>query len=358
MTPLDIAHQRLQNQRLIGTPCERPEDVVRWLCAVQAQDYAGAKWAVALRTRGATNAAVDRAFDAGTMLRTHVLRPTWHFVMPADIRWLLELTAPRVNAANAHYYRKLELDDAVFAHSNALLAGALHGGKELMRTELARVLHDGGIAASGLRLAYLIMRAELDAVLCSGALRGKQFTYALLDERVPTTAKLARDEALAALTRRYFASHGPATLRDYAWWSGLTAAEARAGVEMAAPHLLHESVGGKTYWRTPPATTAAVEHPTVHLLPNYDEHLIAYRDHSASFDAALLQDLDPQNDALLGHIIVLNGQVIGGWRRTVKKQEIVIETKLLVALGTAEFAALRVAADDYGRFMDLPVTLI
>ena len=187
LTRLDIAHQRLHNEHLAGAQLNKPEAVVQWLCAVQSQDYAGAKWAIAQRTTGETNAALDQLFNDGKILRTHVMRPTWHFVLPADIRWLLRLTAPRVHAANAYYYRKLELDDAVFHRGNAALAKALQGGAQLIRAEIALVYTNAGIHASGLRLAYLIMHAELDALICSGALHGKQFTYAWLDDRVPQT---------------------------------------------------------------------------------------------------------------------------------------------------------------------------
>jgi hypothetical protein len=286
------------------------------------------------------------------------MRPTWHFVLPADIRWLLELTAPRVNAVSASYYRRFELDDATFARGNDLLARALQGGNQLTRPELARVLGDGGIDASSLRLGYLLMRAEIDAVICSGALRGKQFTYALLDERAPSTRSLARDEALAELTRRYFTSHGPATVQDYAWWSGLTVADARAGIAMVRTDLTQETMDGKTYWFAGATAVSEETYPIVHLLPNYDEHLIAYKDHGPSFDAEVLKTLDPQADVLMAHIIVMNGHVIGGWRRTLKKNEAIITTKLLVPLSRSERAALEAAAVRYGQFMGMPVTLL
>jgi hypothetical protein len=224
MTPSDIARRRLLNERLVGPALTTPADVVSWLGAVQSQDYAGAKWAVAQRARGCSDRDVELACDRGDIVRTHVMRPTWHFVAPADARWMLELTAPRVHAANAYYYRKLELSPRTFERSNAALALALEGGKHLTRVELARALAGAGIRAEGVRLAYLLMRAELDALICNGSRRGKQFTYALFDERVPRAAPLARDEALAELTRRYFTSHGPATVQDFAWWSGLTVA--------------------------------------------------------------------------------------------------------------------------------------
>ena len=356
MTRLDIANHRLHNQRLIGSPFETPEDVVRFLGAVQSQDYAGAKWAIAQRTKRTSDAELDQLFNEGAILRTHVLRPTWHFVMPADIRWMLKLTGPRVNAASAYYYRRLELDDAIFRRANAALAKALQGGNQLTRAELSQVLRDSGIQASGVRLAYIVLRAELDAIVCSGALRGKQFTYALLDERVPQTRTLERDEALAELALRYLTSHGPALPQDYAWWSGLTMADAKAGIEMVKPHLHQETVDGKTYSWVPRATRT-LRAPIVHLLPNYDEYLIAYKERSSS-SHPLLKNLERDDDALRAHIIVLNGQVVGGWRRTIKKDEVAIKTNLLAGLNKAELAGLRVAAERYGEFIGKTVTLI
>lgn len=351
VTDLPIAQHRLRNQRLIGPPFLKPEDVVRWLTAVQCQDYAGAKWAIAQRVKGTADVEIDQLFNNGKILRTHVMRPTWHFVMPADIRWLLKLTAPRVNAISAYYYRKFELDDALFRRSNAAIAKALSDGKHLTRAELAKVLERAGIDAKGLRLAYLILRAELDAVICSGALRGKQFTYALLNNRVPEGETLERDEALAKLTKRYFTSHGPALLRDYAWWSGLTMTDAKAGIEMASPHLNHETVEGKTYWFGNLGTTAKSKGPTVHLLPNYDEYLIAYKDRASSFDPSLQKQLRPNEDVLNAHVIVLNGKVIGGWRRTIRKDEVTINANLLLNLNKAEKGALRLAAERYRQFL-------
>ena len=225
-----LVRERLRNQSLAVSRLRTPGEVVAWLGAAQAQDYAGAKWALGLRAKGLTDAAVEQAFDEGAILRTHILRPTWHFVAPADIRWMLALSAPRVHAVNAYAYRTFELDAAVLARSRAALERALAGGRQLTRLELAKVLQRAGVQADGPRLAHVMMHAELDAVICSGARRGKQFTYALLEERAPRAKVLPRDEALAELTRRYFASHGPATLRDYVWWSGLTARDARAGM--------------------------------------------------------------------------------------------------------------------------------
>src|SRR2546425_1198736 len=180
---------RMRAQRLWGTRFDTPREVGRWLPALQAQEFSLAKWSIAQRTRGATKADVDRAFADGTIVRTHLLRPTWHFVLGEDIRWLLKVTAPRVNALNAYYNKQHELDKKVFTKSNTLIAKALEGGAHLTRRELASVLKHGGIRASDARLAYIVMRAELDGIVCSGAMRGKQHTYALLDDRTPLTKR-------------------------------------------------------------------------------------------------------------------------------------------------------------------------
>ncbi len=326
MTLIDIAHQKLLNQHVALQTFRKPADVVRWLGAVQAQDYAAAKWAVAQRTKGITDSAVDQAFAEGEILRTHVMRPTWHFVAPEDIRWLLALTAPRVHATNAYQYRRLELDKTTFKQRNAALTKALRGGQQLTRAELASVLQQAGIAASDLlRVTYLILGAELDGILCSGPRRGKQFTYALLDERVPTAKTLSRAEALAEFTRRYFTSHGPASEEDFTWWSGLTHADVRSGIEMVRQQLGHDVVNGRTYWLAASMTTAKVSRQAAYFLPNYDEYIIGYTDRSAIFNSSHVDKLDARSNPLFQHTIVINGQVAGTWKRTLKKDAVILD---------------------------------
>src|SRR5215510_2216208 len=352
-----ISLQRLRNQRLIGEPFEKIEDVVRWLTAIQSQDYAGAKWAIGQRVKGILHDdSIDELFNKGRILRTHVMRPTWHFVMPEDIKWMLKLTAPRVNAVSAYYFRKMELDQTVFKRSNAVISRALRGGKQLTRDELGKALTRAKIDANGLRLAYLIIRAELDAVICSGALRGKQFTYALLDERVQHRKALERDEALAELTKRYFTGHGPALLRDFVWWSGLTIADAKAGLEMARPSLNQEIVDGNTYCFGALEQRQRIKTPIVHLLQSYDEYLIAYKDRRASFDPALKGKIGERDNVLFAHIVVLNGQVIGGWQRTFNKNEVTIHANLLVKLSKPERLAFEQAAERYCQFLKRSLT--
>jgi hypothetical protein len=355
---MDVARRRLANQRLTASPLATPAEVVRVLGAVQAQDYAGARWAVALRTRGAHESDVERALTEGSILRTHVLRPTWHFVSPGDIRWMLALTAPRVSAAMAYHDRKLELDDGVFRRSNRAIERALRDGRELTRAQLAEALRRAGIAVEGTqRLAHLVMRAELDAVVCSGARRGKQFTYALLEERVPPAPPLDRDEALLELTTRYFATRGPASAGDFAWWSGLTVADATRGIQLAGRRLVRQVIEGRPFWADAAEQPAPVNSPTAHLLPNYDEYFIGFKDRSAVGQRLQSSALVTGGNALIGNVIVVDGQLVGGWARTLTRESVVVDLKPLAHLSSAEERAVAAAADAYGEFLALPVSL-
>jgi len=353
---MKIIDQRLSNQHITRQTLQEPAEIVARLGAVQAQDYAAAKWALGLRSRNATDGDVERAVAEGTILRTHILRPTWHFVAPADIHWMLALTAPRVNAANAHAYRTLELDQATFRRCNAALLKALRGGKQLNRAELASVLQRARINTDGLRFIHLLMRAELDGIICSGARQGKQFTYALLDERAPQRRALERDEALAELASRYFMSHGPATLGDFVWWSGLTMADARAGVEANKPQLAQQAVDGRTYWFAASAPPPKGGPRAAYLLPNYDEYIVGYTDRSAIFDSAHADKLDARNNPLFQHTIVINGHIAGTWKRTLRKDAVGIELNPFAVLTKADRQAVAAAAEKYGAFLKLQVT--
>jgi hypothetical protein len=356
MPSLDIALQRLHNQGLLGPKAATLTEVVTWQGAVQSQDYAGAKWALGQRLPEATDAMLDKAFAEGAILRTHILRPTWHFVAPADIRWMLALTAPRVHALNAYYYRQLELDDALLAQSTALLAKVLKGGAQLTRTEIQSHLRNAGIVADGLRLAYLIMHAELQALICSGARRGKQFTYALLDERAPAIRSLSHDEALAELVLRYFQSHGPATVNDFVWWSGLTVTDGRTGLEALSGKLVSETMDGKEYWQMPTSPAQPPTSPIAHLLPNYDECLASYRDRSASVSGSEAEQIYSDR-ASFPHLVVINGRLAGMWKRTQTAKRVSVEFQLFRTLSDMEHQALGHAVERYGQFLEIPASV-
>ena len=243
----DIAATRLHAQRLAGVPFLSPVETVGRMGAVQAQDLAGAKWALGLRTPDVLESEVDRLFDEGAILRTHVMRPTWHFVLPKDIRWMLELTGARIRAGAAGRYRRLEIDDRLAARAEAVFEKALTGGRHLTRSELGDALGTAGITSDGQRLPHLLMAAELRGLLASGPRRGRQATWALLEERAAAATSRPREEAVADLVYRYFATRGPAQLQDFVWWSGLTMADARAGIAAAGDALAHHEVENRKY---------------------------------------------------------------------------------------------------------------
>ena len=355
---IDIPAYRLYNQGLSKNQFNHAADVVRDLGAVQAQDFAGAKWAIALRSHGLSEPDVQRAFDDGSILRTHVMRPTWHFVAPEDIRWMLALTAPRVLAQMAFMDRQLELEKAILKKSNAALLKVLQGGKQLTRAEIEAEFQKTRIPAQGQRLGHLLMHAELEGIICSGQRRGRQFTYALLEERVPPAKSLRRDESLAKLVKRYFQTRGPATLQDFAWWSGLTLTDAKVGVELVKSAFVSEALDGQRYWFSETAPTVPQKSPVAYLLPNYDEFVVSYKDRSAIGKAAAQAGIERNDQALLANVVLLDGQVIGGWKRTLEKEKVQVETSLFMKLDTREEQALVDATECFGKFLGLPVLLL
>lgn len=355
-------------QRLWGTAAPSPEELVRWFGAVQAQDYAGAKWGVGQRVRDGRDALLEDALQAGRILRTHVLRPTWHFVLPEDIRWLVTLSAPRVRAQLGTYDRKLAIDARTLGRSQEVIAAALEGGKQRTRTELGHALAQAGIDIEpGQRLGHLLMHAELSLLVCSGARRGKHATYALLDERAAATAVgllPTREEALAALTLRYFQSHGPALVQDYAWWSGLTISDAKLGIASVARKLCSVKLEEQTYWSCASSPRATSRQPRVVLLPNFDEYVVAYRDHEPSFRPSVWQQARAQADVLSAHFVVLDGRVVGRFQRRIsgattrEKASATLLLTLFCKLTAGELRALHESAKALARNWSMPVSVL
>jgi hypothetical protein len=350
MTEAHVADLRLRNQRITRTGPRGVEKVVAWLGAVQAQEYGPARWGLGLRSRpGITDAAIQRAVDQGGILRTHLLRPTWHFVTPADIRWMLELTAPQVHRRMSPYDRQLGLDAGVKSRATGIIERALGDGGCLTRLELGEHLVRAGLPGKTTHLAHIAMYAELEGLICSGPRRGKQSTYALLADRAPATPRLQRDDALAQLTRRYFKSHGPATVRDFVWWSGLTSGDAKRGLEMIRAR--QREVEGLKYWtigRDPTITRRPKG--SLHLLPIYDEFLVAYRDHRAV----------PRPAYALGnfqHALVIDGRVAGTWRTTPGANGVAVSVEALRRLTPGERRGLIGEVARYRRFLDVQVSL-
>jgi hypothetical protein len=352
MAPLNIARQRLHNQHIANPPFVKPGEVVKWLGAVQAQDYLGALWAVGLRTKGTTEGDIVQAQARRTIVRTWPMRGTLHFVAAADARWMLKLLTPRVIAGTASRYKQLELDQATFSRSEEALVRALQGGKQLAREEMYRVLESARISTAGQRGIHILGRLAQEGLICFGARAGKQQTFVLLDEWVPRSTKLERDEALAELTRRYLTGHGPATAQDLAWWSGLSAADARQGIELAKAHLVQENYASQTYWLALSARSAQSTARRAYLLPGFDEYLVGYRDRSAVLDPAYARQTN-DGGGMLSPTIVIDGKVAGTWKRTLQKDSVVIAPHWFTAPKKSDQRALEIAAQEYGAFLGL-----
>jgi hypothetical protein len=349
MNKTDIAGIRLLNQQIAASKFTKPEEIVSWFGAMQAQDYPMAKWAIGLRLPGSTAETIEAAVASGKILRTHILRPTWHFVVAEDLRWMLALTASRIRSASAGMFRELGLDQKVFQKSNRVIAKALRNGNHLTRAELRLELEKVGLITNEMRMTCFVFNAELDSLICSGARRGKHQTYALLDERAPKTADLSREESIAELARRYFKSHAPATLKDFVWWSGLSVTDAKKGLEMNKSILISEEIEEQTYWM-PASVSVSVDAPdSFYLLPAFDEFMVAYKDRSASLEPHRAKEM------IVGHgifkpIIVAGGKIAGVWKRSFKKDSVIVEKIAFKKLTRAENKAFAEKAKEFAAF--------
>ena len=363
MTNRAIAHARLRASRLLGGECElpTPADVVRWFGAVQSQDVPGAMWALAQRMpSGTTLEVVGAAFDAGEIVRTHAMRPTWHFLAPDELRWIQALTGPRVRQANAALNRRaFHLTGEDFATALGVIREELSRGRTRTRDDFRAPLAAAGIdVGEPIVLAYLVMEAELVAAICSGPRLGRQATtYALVDERIPPAPPRDREDALRDLVVRYFTSHGPALVRDMSWWSGLTVTDLRHGLELAGVALERRTIDDQEYIAAPGGfEPSPVRAPFVRLLSNYDEYLGSYVDYSPIFDPSLPKARNVA-DVLGAHIVIRDGFVVGGWRRALGPKAVTLTVTLLIPLDAVEREALAAEAEAFGRFFGLPATL-
>jgi hypothetical protein len=359
MKPPEIARRRMGHSRLTGEGFTTPEEAVGWHLAMQAQDYGPAKWSIGQRSKGLVEDDLDDALAAGSIVRTHVLRPTWHFVARDDIRWLLALSGPRVQQGNAGRYRELGLDERTRARCETVIASALEGGNRLTRNEIAAALDDGGIDREGQRMPHILMHCELEALIGSGGLSGKQQTYALLDERAPSAPVLDRDEALVRLVKRYLTSHGPATVKDMSWWSGLTMGNIRTALHLlGSSEVRSDSIEGLELWSV--ASDDPIPPPVrgAHFLQTYDELVVGFTesrffgDQGAEVARAAWADRTFPSGVLL-----LNGRIGGHWRRTIGRDSVLVEVHLYEDRRRGDTRAVEKAAADLGRFHGLPANV-
>lgn len=355
MTSGDIAFYRLQAQQITHSAFDNAGQLVSHMGAMQAQDFGMVKWALGLRLPGSGEARILEDLDSGEVLRTHVLRPTWHLVAATDLSWMLALTAPHLRSREQSRFRELELSPKVLDKCLKLIAGELENGHKT-REELMAVLNKAGIATNDYRSGHIMYHAELEALVCSGSAKGNKQTYALLAERVPQQPAPDRETSLKKLASLYFNSHGPASLQDFAWWSGLSLKDARSGLEAIQSTLQETVLGHQSYWFTDQAIPASKPKTSVYLLPAFDEFLISYKDRSASLPAAHTARTVSKN-GIFFPIIVINGQVAGLWKRTLKKDKVLFRTEGLPSLSKTEMRLLHQAMETYAAFLGLQAVL-
>ncbi len=357
MTLTSIAQQRLQQQHIAQADFEKPEDVVSWMGAIQAQDYLGALWAIGLRMKDATETDIENALANRKIIRTWPMRGTLHFVAPADARWMLKTFTPRIIAKAAGIYRQAGLDKKIFTKSAKLLVAALEGGKQLTRKDIYEVLERGKITATNTRGLHILGHLAQEGLICFGPREGKQPTFTLLEEWIPPVKVQDDDEAMAAFTLRYFTSHGPATIQDFAWWTGLTATEAKAAHELVKSSLQSETIQGITYWISSKGVEAKSKSTGVYLLPGFDEYLMGYTNRTPAIDTTRFKQIAGTGNGILSSTIVINSQVTGTWKRTIQKNKVSIETTPFDSFNKTQKAAIAAAAKRYGEFLDVDVNL-
>ena len=357
MTARDIVRYRLANQRIGSAQGTQPVEVVTALGAMQAQDYLGALWAVGLRLANGTEAVVERAIAEREIIRTWPMRGTLHFVAAKDVRWMLELLTPRIIAGSVRRCRELELDDAVFARARKLFTRALRKDRQLTRDAMMKLLEKERILTAGQRGYHILWRLAQEGLICCAARSGKQQTFALLEEWAPETRSLERGTALAELSRRYFTGHGPATLQDFVWWTGLKVSDARAGLDSVCSQLSSQTVDGTVYWMARDLPALPEASGTTYLLPGFDEYLLGYRDRRIMLKPEHARITVLGGNGMFLPTIVTGGRVAGIWKRTLKKKKVAITASPFASPGKPWRDAVASAVERYGRFLGMSVEM-
>ena len=351
MNSKNILNIRLITQQIEATKFRTPKEIVSWMGAMQAQDYNMAKWAIGLRLPGTTDGTIEDAFNKGEILRTHVLRPTWHFVAAEDIYWMLELTSPQMNSLLKSRQKQLELTKTIFAKSNSIIEKAVSGRKHVTREELMTLLKKAKITITSERSYHLMYQAELNGIVCSGNMKGKNQTYALLEERIKKAKQIPREEALAKLADRYFTSHCPATLEDFTWWSGLNITDARHALEMIKKSLISETIKSKTYWFTNSFSIPAKSKSSLYLLPAFDEFFISYKDRTAAFQPEHHTKAFT-NNGIFHPVILMNGKAIGLWKRNIQKDKVILEAAFFKNVSKTVILSVEKKFNQFGKFVE------
>lgn len=347
-----ITKIRMASQQLVHPQFSSPKDLVAYMGAMQAQEYTMAKWAVGIRLKSATLRMVEDAIAKGEILRTHVMRPTWHFVAAEDIRWMLRLSSERIRRAYNSYIsgRKLEISEEHSILASDLIVKSLEGGKSLTKKEIEQVLSQAGILTDDTRIRRFLAFAEIEGIVCSGPDKGKEVTYALLDERVPATPELTKEESLAKIARAYFRSHSPASLNDFVWWSGLSVTEARQAVALIEGELLTDRFQAEKLFVHETWGTVRSAKNVLHLLPSYDEFLISYKDRTA----VLASEHHPKafnSWGIFYPVILHNGRITGNWKKSSAKKGVDVSCSFFDGYTCEDEALLAGAIERYRKFV-------
>lgn len=348
MTAKDLLTARLINQQIATHQFESPGEVVKWLGAVQAQDYLGALWAVGCRLKNSKESDIEKAIVNKTIVRTWPMRGTLHFVAPEDAKWMLQLLTPRVIVRAASVYRNSGLDKKIFEKSRKVCIKALQGGKQLERKEMYRVLEEAKINTSETRGLHILGVLAQEGLICFGPRAAKQPTFVLLEEWITQSRMLKGEEALAELAQRYFISHGPATIQDFAWWSGLTLAEAKKGIELVKNKFVEEKMNGQSFWMSN-ASSFKLK-PTIYLLPSFDEYLVGYKDRSAALEALHTRKVFTIN-GIFNPVVIVNGKIVAIWKRAFNKNGVLLQIQALKPLTSSEKEKIEKAAKPYSKFL-------
>ncbi|MDU1906211.1 MAG: winged helix DNA-binding domain-containing protein [Dysgonomonas sp.] len=346
-----IIASRLNNHKLTTANPETltPGSIVSWMGAIQAQDFNMGKWAIGARLPKVPDRMIEDSLNKGEIIQTHILRPTWHFVAAEDIHWMLELSAPRVKVSIRSYDKELELIPEFLHKAYSLITKELQKGQHLTRVEMSAKFAEAGIEITDTRLKHIMFHAELEGIVCNGTVVNKKQTYCLLEEKVKKTGSLSREEALEKLARKYFQSHSPATFQDFLWWSGLTTREARLGMELIRHDFWIENIDGQEYWFKNSQPEFPINANQIHLLPAFDEYFVSYKDRKHILTTEHHKKVIVSN-GVFRPMIIKGGEIIGTWKRVVRKHKITAEPELFSKQSNKTIGLIEKAAAEYELF--------
>lgn len=318
MNTSDILNIRLYNQLLSIHNLKEPQEIVAYMGAMQSQSLDLAKWAIGVRLENKTVKDIDEALNSGKVIRTHILRPTWHFVSAEDIHWMYDLSNPRLKPIYQYYTKQLKIDEKLIYNSIPSLVKMLEGNKHLTKEEIADIFASQNIIFDIKFLSQIINYAEMEGLVVNGCVRGKQQTFTLLEEFVPRKETISKEEALERLARRFFTSHSPATLQDFAWWSGLSLTECKQALGFIKHDFVCETINGRDFWMKNDIKIPPTDKDSALLLPPFDEFVVSYKDRSEMIEDVHYGKVMTKN-GLFSPTIMLNGEIVGSWKKTTVK---------------------------------------